>query len=51
MPQNVYEFTVICVMEGEDKSDAWHQALAYLSEHAAKGDLEYSGVELLEEDA
>jgi hypothetical protein len=51
MPRNVYEFTVICVMEGEDPADAWQQAMAYLAEHAAKCDLEYSGVELLEEDA
>lgn len=48
MRKEVYAFTVGCVVEGDDKADAWRAALAYLAEHAQRGDLEYGEAELLE---
>jgi len=49
MSRQVWEFTFICVTEGESKEDALRGALEYLAEKAAKGELEYSGAEFLEE--
>jgi hypothetical protein len=49
MTVQTWEFTIICVMEGKSREEAFKGALQYLAEYAAKGELEYSGAELIEE--
>ena len=49
MSHQVWEFTFVCVTEGESKEEALHAAIQYMAEQAAKGELEYSGAEFLEE--
>ncbi len=50
MKKQTWEFHFICVTEGESKEEAFQAALQYLSEQAAKGELEYSGAEFLSEE-
>ena len=50
MAKQVWEFTFVCVMEGESKEEAFQAALDYMAEQAGKRELEYSGAEFLSEE-
>ena len=49
MTIQTWEFTFICVMEGQSREEAYQDALRYLAEYAARGELNYSDAELIEE--